>query len=136
MTSRTTITDMQDLLDLLQLDPQTPRPLSHALTDDQIERLRDWVATAIRVRRAQKSRSKTPQHEDMMIAYWAAVAQWSKALEHETVMHKTEVADFQAEHPMPTLRAFMKASRRPMNFCPLCGSDLATVDAIASDVVV
>lgn len=35
MSSRTTITDMMDLRDLLKLDPDTPRPLSHALTTDQ-----------------------------------------------------------------------------------------------------
>lgn len=61
-----------------------------------------------------------------MGAYRAAVQQWQATREHETAMHSGDLAIFDELYPMPLLRDFMVASRKPFRFCPMCGTDLST----------
>lgn len=102
--------------------------------DERLQRLRDWVATAIDVRMAQKTRSRTTFHHDFMTAYEAAKHQWELACEDATNGFPVEVEEFSREHPRPALRRFLEMARRRGDVCPLCGQPLplSTDLAVAS----
>lgn len=84
---------------------------------DRLQRLRDWVATAIEVRVAQKTRSRTVEHDELMHAYEAAKHQWEMACENATNGFQAEVEEFSRQHPRPTLRRFLEATRRRSDVC-------------------
>lgn len=90
---------------------------------DQRERLLAHVDTTIRVREAQKTKSRTPWHEERQAAFEAAMARWQAECEEAAIGYGTEIAEFKEQHPMPQFRDFM-ASDRPGNICPTCGSVL------------
>ncbi len=97
---------------------------------DTAARVKEWVETAISVRVAQQTKSKTQHHADLMQAYNAAKAQWTLCCENATNGYAAEVQEFREQHPMPTLKAFMRAARRvdTVQICRFCGSPIITED--------
>lgn len=112
MPARASLNDLEHLQSLL---------IELPVDDGRLQRLRDWVATAIDVRVAQKTRSRTPFHDDLMDAYETAKHQWEIACENATNGYGAEIDEFRRQHPRPTLRGFLEATRRRSDVCPLCG---------------
>jgi hypothetical protein len=115
MKARVSLDDLQHLQELL----------TDLNIDTELQqRLSDWVATAIHVRLAQKTRSRTPAHDELMAAYEAAVHQWELACEAATNGYQAEMVEFAEKHPRPTLRAFLQGTRRRSDICPVCRQPL------------
>lgn len=117
MTAAATLEDLRDLRNLVDGWPYD---------DNQRERLLGHIDTTIRVREAQKGRSRTDWHRERQEAFDAALARWWAECEQACIGHATEIADFRRDHPMPSLTDFYR-SDRPGNVCPTCGSVLGDV---------
>lgn len=110
--------------DLRWLRSQLPALAEHGDTL-QVERLEDWLDMCVGVRLAQKTKSKTRWHADLMLAYEAAVIRWQQECENECSDYTAEIREYRERHPMPRLKDFMRAARTGSpNVCPLCGSPL------------
>lgn len=112
-----TLDDLRDLRLIVEVSGP------EILTEDQQKRLLDHVDTAIRVREAQKTKSRTDWHAERLTAFTSAMLRWRAECEEYAIGHGTEIADFKREHPKPRLLDFT-ASDRPANVCPTCGSML------------
>lgn len=122
MGAKVTVDDLRWLGVLLKEADDLPATRDET---DRIERLRDWVDMCVGVRLAQKTKSKTSWHADLMAAYEAACIRWRDQCEQEAIGHEGDIALFRERHPFPQLRDFMRAARtQDPHVCPLCGSPL------------
>lgn len=91
------------------------------------QRLKEHVETTIRVREAQKTRSRTAAHAEMVEAFRAALNQWHCDRELATNGYVAEMIEWRKTHPRPMFADFMRASARPADICPTCGRSLRDV---------
>lgn len=84
----------------------------------------EWIEQTLRVREAQRTKSRTPAHEEMMEALRAATAQWLHEREQATNGYAAEMFEWERTHPRPTLREFMVKHRHVRTeVCPACGTE-------------
>lgn len=142
MTASATVDDLDWLLRTLR--DQLPALVEHSAARSldlraRLGRCEDFLVTAIDVRRAQQTRSKTPHHQQLMEAYYAAVAAWKAAEEQYAAGYPAEKADWAEKHPRPTFKGFLRAHATRHStavesmVCPECGATITPIPAPCAD---
>lgn len=101
----------------------------------RLSRCEDFIVTALDVREAQRTRSGTAHHRQLMEAYYTARDAWQAAEEAFSAGYPAEKREYADLHPRPTLKEFMRAHARRHRdadqtmVCPECGATITPIPA-------
>lgn len=77
----------------------------------RLSNLIEWLDIQIGNREQLMTQPRSETHQAMMEAFRGAVMVWLKRREHETMLRPTERAEWEEQHPCPTLKSFMRDQR-------------------------